>query len=1149
MRDTKKNVRKSLTFVFVTPRNWDKPKSKLPDFLHEYKNKKDFADVWYIDGAMLETWLEEHGAVGAKHARLVLGTVPNRGARSTDEFWREFSNRYSPQLTEAVALCARTEQANQIVSHLMSTRGPLVFVGDGPDEVSAVAVAAIRTAEDTSREYLEARTLIVDSDEAGRLLSRAGRYSYILSPNVKEVGESLATFGPTVSTLDYRPTGNQFARLERPSTRDMSEALQTMGLVEEKAESLARKSGRSLTILHRHAHTAGYSPPPWVKDGDRLIPALLAGAWSTQQAGDLEILAELSGVGYDDFEQGMRSYLSLQDTPIDLRAGIWRLRAPVDAFVNLSHLFARRHLDALAKVALKVFSTDTPPDIGEERFGVSNAPYSSLLRDGIATSLLIIAAMHEEVGLEIGTDPEIFVNDLVSELPGLREDIRVILGLEGQLTYLMEAAPRPLLSALELLLEGDATAEILFAETSSYGVPRTRLPNLMWALELQAWDPAYLRRVSLLLAKLASKDPGGRSGNRPISSLRDIFVAWLPGTNAPLAERLAVIDEIAGADPRVGWELITALLPKLHDTKGPTQRPRYREAGASDRERLTRGLVADTYNALADRALAMIGQDVGHWVAIVDAFPRFSPERRVQFLEMLTPRAAQAEGEDRNELRRALRRLADRHSRFREAEWALSEPELARLKRIVKSLDSDDPFDQARALFDEWMPYGAEDYVAAEKAIRQRRSNVLSSLAATSGAAALIRLADVVRMPRLVAYAAASGVHDESVLEEILNDGSADGPAPDFSASLAGSLRSIRGETLDDTMLALADRFGWTPVRTASMLLHWPEERRTWELVESLGEEAVAHFWMHREPRRFEGPVDDLDALVRYYLVAGRASNALPAIHPRENELSWPTVAMLLGGLVAEINRSGMHNDMDGFYVGELFKSLRQRDDVEKLDLARWEYAYFPVLEYQDGDLALFDRMAADPEFFVSILKDVYVADDADPGERESSEEERVRGTISHRILIANEKVPGEKDGVIDEDALNAWVDGMLAEARKAKRTKVVPSYIGRVLAHADPVDAVWPPSPVARTIERLKSDDVEQAIMIERFNMRGVYSKPMFEGGVQERELAQRYREWAQANASFPRTKTMLTTIAKRWEADAKREDDQAERDKLRFE
>jgi hypothetical protein len=90
----------------------------------------------------------------------------------------------------------------------------------------------------------------------------------------------------------------------------------------------------------------------------------------------------------------------------------------------------------------------------------------------------------------------------------------------------------------------------------------------------------------------------------------------------------------------------------------------------------------------------------------------------------------------------------------------------------------------------------------------------------------------------------------------------------------------------------------------------------------------------------------------------------------------------------------------------------------------------------------------------------------------------------------------------------------------------------------------------VADVIERLKSDDLERGIRTERYNMRGVYTKAMFEGGVQERDLAERYRGWArQVSGSHIRTRALVNAIAESWEADAKRADDDAARDRLRFE
>ena len=158
-------------------------------------------------------------------------------------------------------LAARGEQANQIVTHLLGKSGALVFVGDGPDEVSAVAVAAIRKAPPESRAFLEARTLVVDTDVAGRGLAVAERYGYLVSPSANTISGFLSGYGPTISALGFNPPGQKYPRLARPSMHDMTTALQTIGLSDAEASALAIKSGRILSILERHAPAASYKPP------------------------------------------------------------------------------------------------------------------------------------------------------------------------------------------------------------------------------------------------------------------------------------------------------------------------------------------------------------------------------------------------------------------------------------------------------------------------------------------------------------------------------------------------------------------------------------------------------------------------------------------------------------------------------------------------------------------------------------------------------------------------------------------------------------------------------------------------------------------------------------------------------------------------
>src|SRR5207249_8457634 len=129
---------------------------------------------------------------------------------------------------------------------------------------------------------------------------------------------------------------------------------------------------------------------------------------------------------------------------------------------HLGHLVGRGDLDRLREAATKVFAEYDPAlELPEEERPYAaikgkRLTHSEWLRDGLATTLLLIAALHAEVGLTVaGTTPQDYVNGLIGSLPGLNRDHRVIASVRGELALLMEAATRPLLSALEQLLAGD----------------------------------------------------------------------------------------------------------------------------------------------------------------------------------------------------------------------------------------------------------------------------------------------------------------------------------------------------------------------------------------------------------------------------------------------------------------------------------------------------------------------------------------------------------------------------------------------------------------------------------------------------------------------------------------------------------------------
>jgi hypothetical protein len=146
--------------------------------------------------------------------------------------------------------------------------------------------------------------------------------------------------------------------------------------------------------------------------------------------------------------------------------------------------------------------------------------------------------------------------------------------------------------------------------------------------------------------------------------------------------------------------------------------------------------------------------------------------------------------------------------------------------------------------------------------------------------------------------------------------------------------------------------------------------------------------------------------------------------------------------------------------------------------------------------------------------------------------------------------VPGEKEGVIEPAVLRAWIQVVRRIGAEADRARVVDQYIGHILAYAPPdkSDGAWPDRAVRVLLEELDSDEVENGLTIERFNMRGVYSKAFYEGGGQERALSQQHRSWAKSAVDWPRTAAMLERIAQGYDHDAEREDIRAQQDKMRF-
>lgn len=121
----------------------------------------------------------------------------------------------------------------------------------------------------------------------------------------------------------------------------------------------------------------------------------------------------------------------------------------------------------------------------------------------------------------------------------------------------------------------------------------------------------------------------------------------------------------------------------------------------------------------------------------------------------------------------------------------------------------------------------------------------------------------------------------------------------------------------------------------------------------------------------------------------------------------------------------------------------------------------------------------------------------------------------------------------------------MRRQLADAGRAEVADYLLGQLLAASPPgADGIWPAEAVRDVAEDLRSGPFDEGMQSGRFNAREPTWRPLYEGGAQERALADALRADARRiQAQWPRTARSLRDLAKVYETDARQHDQEAER------
>jgi len=1179
---TPADVRAKTTFVFVTSRSW-------PDAAGWIEEITTLGDGWkeirVVEAEDLANWL---GTCPGVHEQLAEHLFRPAGLVSLERWFARWSLLTDPDTPAALMLAGRRDDAVTLLNDLdgaptaiersaaavdevvafvaatltlgpgldPETQNENTRTGPADDEVDAAehieesAATLSRPREPDELEALRARAVVIETVDAWRRWSLHEQPQILIPTFYPDSVQEAVAAGHHVVLPRVAGNGNEPDVLTPLGIDAARSAWTDAGVDFRAADDFARASRRNLRSLRRRiARHRRHRIPEWASgpSASLLATLLLAGGWNTDAEGDLEVVLALTERRtWRSLARDLTPLTTGDDPPLSELYKQWTFVDVVDAWDAISGNLAAEDLEIFMDQAAPVL-TEVDPALhltGKERIAFSMDPdrprrrYSNTLRDGIATTLAVLGSVAGDVRIGGDLTGQAVANRVVRALLKDADGDRW-LTLSGLLPLLAEAAPDMILEAVEKsLMEPDPAVLALFKETDDgFGQQRSSHSPLLWALETLAFSRVYLARVATVLAKLTEVDPGGRLMNRPLESLTAMLHLRIPQGAVDGANRLLVIDTVRRTSPHVAARLMGKLVEASNAGMILRNGPRFRDWPTA-RHHASYLEMVESVDGITERLLedAEDTSDIGRWTTVADLIDHMTPQGRTKAINAIAENWETIDPAAQDDISKTLHDIADRHRRFPEAVWSMDADGVAELDGFLDKHGA--VVGQNNTLFSWWPKEVDTTTEEGREELQRRRVEAVTGLLC-DGVDAITQLAQDVEVAHSVGNAVAHATTelDDSVLDLL---GSDDPKVRDVAYGLIG-VRAQSREWLEETAHK-------RPNQAGRLLLTLDATDDLLDLVDTLSEDQKRFYWSQIDPVR--GARAAVERFAEALIAADRPFSAIDAIGFRQEktfstELVLRVLSAPMAGKTAESPEVLKSAE---YVVGRLLDQLEDAG-VASHDLSTLEWFYLPLLAHERMPRALHQRLAHDPEFFADVVSHMYQPDPPTDEQVAAGEvpEDDYQFSDACWQLMRNwrEPLPGAVYGTAPvADRMGAWIVKVREELAKRNRAGIASLVVGDALAgRTTDEDGVWPCLAVRTVLEREQDSNLEDQLAITRMNQRGVTIRGAYDGGRQERKLAEKYRAWAdQVRDEWPRTGKLLDLIVKSYEADARREDGSAE-------